>query len=152
MPFNYSLYSIPVYWVLALYPHAYAVSLIRNSNNKQWDNTNPRSTDTNEQYKKSVPADTYARFERAEAAHKNGLENAPFFIGAVLAGNYAGLRSTTLNAVTGTYVCLRVLYNVLYINTTTQKASRLRSVTWVSSFVLLFGTYIAAGKSLAARV
>lgn len=31
------------------------------------------------------------RYERAEAAHANGMENAPFFIGAVLAGNFAGL-------------------------------------------------------------
>jgi uncharacterized MAPEG superfamily protein len=42
-----------------------------------------------------VPAATYARFERAEAAHKNAMENAPFFIGAVIAGNMAGVGAGT---------------------------------------------------------
>jgi uncharacterized MAPEG superfamily protein len=41
----------------------------------------------------------YARFERAEAAHANGLENAPLFIGAVLAGNVAGLESCEFDSV-----------------------------------------------------
>jgi hypothetical protein len=42
-----------------------------------------------------VPAECYAKFERAEAAHKNSMENAPFFVGAVLAGNMVGLSACT---------------------------------------------------------
>ena len=42
-------------------------------------------------YRKTTPAALFARYERAEAAHRNGMENAPFFIGAMLAGNWAGL-------------------------------------------------------------
>jgi uncharacterized MAPEG superfamily protein len=38
-----------------------------------------------------VPAATFATFERAEAAHKNAMENAPFFVGAVVGGNLAGV-------------------------------------------------------------
>lgn len=67
------------------------VGLIKKSNNNQWNNHNPRSTASNELYKKSIPSKLYARFERAEACHKNAMENAPFFIGAVLAGNFAGI-------------------------------------------------------------
>lgn len=66
------------------------VALIKKSTNK-WDNLNPRGINSNTSYQKSVSADCYAKFEKAEAAHKNGLENAPLFIGAVLAGNMADL-------------------------------------------------------------
>jgi uncharacterized MAPEG superfamily protein len=65
--------------------------LIKKSNNNKWNNHNPRGCETNPSYQKSVPAACYARFERAEAAHQNGMENAPFFVGAVLAGNMVGV-------------------------------------------------------------
>ncbi|KAJ4374295.1 hypothetical protein N0V83_003036 [Neocucurbitaria cava] len=133
------------------------MSVIKKANNNKWNNHNPRSTETDERYRKGVPAEVYAKYERAEAAHKNGLgkeprlQNAPFFVGAVLAGNYAGLNSSTLNLITGAYLGLRVLYNVLYINTTTQKASYLRTFTWLSSTILLIGTYIKAGNILSTK-
>jgi uncharacterized MAPEG superfamily protein len=124
----------------------------------------------------------YARFERAEAAHANGLENAPLFIGAVLAGNVAGLEScefdsvflcpslrlpgggvrrerenanwivntATLNASLGAFLGLRVLYTALYVNTTDLSTSRLRSVTWLVSTLVLFGVYIGAGNKMLA--
>lgn len=66
------------------------VAVARKANKGYWDNTNPRNTGYLE---KNVPRDALARYERAEAAHANGMENAPYFIGAVLAGNLAGLPS-----------------------------------------------------------
>ncbi|KAL1611303.1 hypothetical protein SLS59_000021 [Nothophoma quercina] len=88
MASNYSFYSIPVYWFLALVPHAYAVAVAKKANKGFWDNTNPRNTGYLE---KNIPKEALAKYERAEAAHANGMENAPYFIGAVLAGNLAGL-------------------------------------------------------------
>ncbi|KAF2032296.1 hypothetical protein EK21DRAFT_61268 [Setomelanomma holmii] len=149
---NYSLYSIPIFWFISLYPHAYAASLIKKSNNNKWNNHNPRSIDTNTSYQKAVPATCYARFERAEAAHKNGMENAPFFVGAVVVGNTVGLDASmlgTMNVVMGMYLVLRMVYTVLYINTTTQKTSYLRSLTWFAGVVLLMGVYVRAGSVLA---
>jgi uncharacterized MAPEG superfamily protein len=72
------------------------VQQLKSANNGKWDNVNSRGTETVATYRKSVPAEVYARFERAEAAHKNGFENAPFFIGAVIAGNMAGLSAGML--------------------------------------------------------
>lgn len=185
---NYSLHSIPVYWFLALAPHAYAVrsfhtspntnihltnsvsqvGVAKKANNGHWDNTNPRNTSYLEQ---KVPKEALARYERAEAAHANGMENAPFFIGAVLAGNFAGLDASkypgnwkytrswnyadedtaTLNAYTGVYIGLRVLYNVLYVRTTTLKSSRARSLVWLVSTVSLFVLYFKAANRMLAR-
>jgi uncharacterized MAPEG superfamily protein len=42
-----------------------------------------------------MPADIYARYERTEAAHMNGMENTPMFVGAILAGNMVGLNNRT---------------------------------------------------------
>ncbi|KAF3004265.1 hypothetical protein E8E13_008192 [Curvularia kusanoi] len=128
---NYSLHTIPVYWFLALAPHAYAIGVAKRANNGVWDNTNPRNTSYLTQ--NIVDKEALARYERAEAAHANGMENAPFFVGAVLAGNLAGLDAATLNAYTGVYIGLRVLYNVLYVRTTTLRSSRARSLVWGAS-------------------
>jgi uncharacterized MAPEG superfamily protein len=61
--------------------------------NGQLDNANPRGASTLEFYRKCCPGLLYTKAERAEACHKNNMENAPFFIGAILAGNLAGLDS-----------------------------------------------------------
>jgi uncharacterized MAPEG superfamily protein len=56
----------------------------------------------------------------------------------------------TMNTYTAVYVGLRVLYNVLYINTTTLKNSRARSMVWIAGLFTLFTLYIkAANKVLA---
>jgi hypothetical protein len=109
---NYSFYAIPAVWIISLYPHLYAVSLlvlpthgqliyefqsgiIKKVDRTLWNNHNLRSTTLHEQRQKSMPADVYARYERAEAAHMNGMENVPMFVGAVLAGNIVGLSGRT---------------------------------------------------------
>ncbi|KAF9699055.1 hypothetical protein EKO04_002997 [Ascochyta lentis] len=147
MASNYSFYSIPTYWFLALVPHAYAVAVAKKANKGFWDNTNPRRTGYLE---KNIPKDVFAKYERAEAAHTNGMENAPYFIGAVLAGNFAGLDASTMNIYTGVYIGLRALYNILYVNTTTLKNSRARSLVWIAGLLTIFTLYIkAANKVLA---
>ncbi|KAL1656846.1 hypothetical protein SLS61_000642 [Didymella pomorum] len=123
------------------------VGIARKANKGFWDNTNPRNTGYLE---KNIPKDALAKYERAEAAHANGMENAPYFVGAVLAGNLAGLSASTMNTYTGAYIGLRLIYNVLYINTTTLKNSRARSIVWIASTLGLFTLYIkAANKFLA---
>jgi hypothetical protein len=87
-------YTLPTQ-ILPRNAHPSQASLIKKNNNNNWDNCNPRSTTTTASYQKSVPAECYAKFERAEAAHKNSMENAPFFVGAVLAGNMVGLSACT---------------------------------------------------------
>lgn len=72
--------------------------MARKANNGFWDNTNPRNTGY---LQKNLNKDALAKYERAEAAHANGMENAPYFIGAVLAGHIAGLDACKL--------CLRPL-------------------------------------------
>lgn len=143
---------------------------MKKANNGKWSNANPRSSGNDEAFRKAVPAAVMAKFERLEATHKNSMENAPFFIGAVLAGNFAGLSSgaefllyvmlcwfanlgatDTLNTATGAFLALRVLYIFSYANISTNKMSFIRSAIWIASVSVLFRLYWLAGNALAAR-
>ncbi|EOD45996.1 Membrane-associated eicosanoid glutathione metabolism protein [Neofusicoccum parvum] len=88
---NYSLLSIPAMWLTAQVPHAYAVNLVKRANNNRFDNANSKGSAFQASLKTAVPAATLARYERAEAAHRNGMENLPFFAAAVLAAKWAGV-------------------------------------------------------------
>ncbi len=148
---NYSIYAIPVYMALTLIPHQYAIAIIKSANNGRWNNANPRSSAWNEIIQKSVPAEIFGRYERAEGAHKNGLENLPVFATAVVLGNMAKLPARTLNTVAGLYLALRAIYNVVYIRTSTNKASFLRTAIYTVSVILCFYQIILAANVFASR-
>ena len=146
---NYSLYALPAYFVLSMLPHGYAVATIKAANNGRWNNANPRSSNLNEQLQKSVPAEVFGRYERAEAAHKNGMENLAIFSTALVLGNMAYLPARTINTVAGLFLALRVVYTILYIYTTTVKYSYARTATWASSILLCMYPIVRAANLFA---
>ena len=147
-PANLSFFAIPVYWVLTLIPHSYAVYIMQKANNGRWDNSSPRSTQMDAKYRQSTPAETYSRYERAKAAEKNGFENMPLFIGAILAGNIAQLETRTLNLFVTVYLFSRVLYTVCYVNIGSHKLSFARSTAWFFGAALCMGVYVKVGLAL----
>jgi len=148
---NYSIYAIPASLILALLPHVYAVQIIKSSNNGRWDNSNPRSSTYHDKIQKSVPAAIFSKYERGEAASKNGMENLVIFSTAVILGNMAQLPASTLNTVSAAYLALRAVYNVVYIQTTTNKYSYVRSGVWFSSIFLCFYQIVRAANGFASR-
>lgn len=72
---------------------------LKKANNGRYNNANPRGADALTAYRKSIPAAIYARVERAKAAHCNLMESAPFFVGAVIAGNMTKLPAGMYNAI-----------------------------------------------------
>jgi uncharacterized MAPEG superfamily protein len=127
---NLSLFAIPAYWILTMLPHNYAIAIMRKANNGRWNNASPRSSKWDATLRESTPADVYARYERAEAAHKNGMENFPIFAGAILAGNIAKLDTLTLNAFVAAYLCSRVAYTVIYVSVNSHRYSLYRTAIW----------------------
>ncbi len=113
MSSNYSLYTIPLYLVLSLATHIYAVTTVKAANKGKWDNANPRSTNWATTLQKNVPADVYALYERGESAHKNAQENLPLFAASIIMGNMARLPSSTLNTFAFAMILMRVLYTFL---------------------------------------
>jgi len=145
---NYSVYSIPVYYVLSILPHSYAISLITAANNGKWDNSSPRSSSYASTIQKSVPAACFAKYERAESAHKNGMENLAVFATAVVLGNLAKLPSEKLNAVTGLFLALRVAYTVAYVQISDHKKSFVRTGLWASGVACCMYLIVSAGNVL----
>jgi len=146
---NLSVLAIPVYYILTLYPHQAALATILAANNKKWNNANPKSTSWDATLRASIPADIYARYERCEAAHRNGMENLPLFIGAVVLGNMARLSTTALNAFAMGYLLLRGVYRVLYMRTTSVKRSYWRTAVWSVGTAWALGVVCWAGFALA---
>ena len=125
---NYALLSIPVYFVIAMVPHAFSVSLIVSNNNKKWDNASPRSTDNRSKTEASVPKHVYRKFERCRAAHDNMMENMAFVVGGILSGVIAKLDADWMNQMCAVYLVSRILYTVSYVQISSFKWSPLRTV------------------------
>lgn len=146
---NLSVFGIPIYFVLAFIPHFYAVNIATKANNNHWQSDNPRSSTWHETLKKSIPAATYARYERAKAAHQNSIENLPLFTTAVILGNMARLHPHTLNGFVGLYLTLRTGHTLAYIRTTSKDRSFVRSCFFASSTLLVLGLIVVCGCELA---
>ena len=148
MESNYSLYALPVHFFITLVPHAYAVRLAKSHNNNRWDNSNPRCSTWDSTLQKSLPAAIYARYTRAESAHKNGLENFPLIAAAIFAGNLAKLDITLLNTAALGYVLSRVLYTVLYINIDRVRYSYIRTATYGAGLFTCFYLLVKSANAM----
>jgi uncharacterized MAPEG superfamily protein len=134
MSFNIPLLSIPVYYVLAVYPHGHAIFAASKGNLKKHDNTNPKSTKQLDSLKRRLTAREFAAYERAERCHSNHLENMPLFCATIFAGLLAeqkvGTGDLALNEFAVGFILLRVLYTVCYILTETIRLSYMRSALY----------------------
>jgi len=146
---NFSILAIPVYHILSLYPHLRAANIAKAASNIQRDKSNPNSTTLDAQLRKALPASTYAAYSRAEAAHRNGMENLPLFIGAVILGNMAKLSTESLDTFAGGYLVTRFLYTMLYLKTEDPKKSVWRSLSWAVGTFWALGVIGRAGWVLA---
>lgn len=143
---NYSVLGLAAYYIISVIPHAYSIGIITRANNGQWNNSNPRSSKFSAKLQSTVPADTFAAYERAASAHKNGMENLPLVVGAVALGNMAHLDVGFLNQIMGWYLASRVLYTLLYIGVSNISLSFTRSLTWFAGTSLMLWTIIRAGQ------
>ena len=134
MSFNIPLLSIPIYYVLAIYPHGHAILVASKGNMKQYDNANPKTTKSTDKLKRRLNAREFAAYERAERCHTNHLENMPLFCAAIFAGLLAEQKGVpgqiALNEFAVGFVLLRVLYTISYILTETIRLSYLRSALY----------------------
>ncbi|EKM57676.1 uncharacterized protein PHACADRAFT_138913 [Phanerochaete carnosa HHB-10118-sp] len=119
-----ALYSIPGVWFIAFYPSF--VRFLKLSSTIGWNNVQPRSNMARLKDNQKLDQATRDRLARMIGAHENGMENLPLWIGAVLAGYTAGIPHSTLNTFAVGYVGLRLLYNFIYINQTTEAVGNLR--------------------------
>ncbi|KAF1984696.1 hypothetical protein K402DRAFT_308158, partial [Aulographum hederae CBS 113979] len=147
---NLSVLAIPAYYLLTLFPHAYAISLTSPSLLRT-DNRNPRSTTHKTSLREKLPPARFATYERSEAAHSNGLENLPLFASAVILGNVARLPQKGwdgLEAFAGAYLVVRAAYFVAYVRTEENRYTLVRSALWAASVALCVRVFVKAGRVL----
>lgn len=81
---NYPLLSIPAYYVFSLVPHIYASSIL-GANGYKVNNANPKASLSPDAVKGKVPDAVFQKYQRAENAQSNNLEQLPLYAVAVLA-------------------------------------------------------------------
>ena len=150
-PTNYSVYSIPIYFLMNFIPHTYSTLIVSNGSVKNWDNANPKSTAVREKFQKRVSAATFTRWERARAAHNNGIENFPLLIAAVILGNMARIDVGTMNWTSGTFLALRAIFIMAYIGISDRRLSYFRTVVFNISVFQCLWILFKAGNVYASQ-
>jgi uncharacterized MAPEG superfamily protein len=166
---NLSILAIPAYYVLSVLPHSYALNVATGGQLTKWDNRNPRSSTLKSKLKDRLSAEEFAKYERLEACHANGMEvrfsctifanqtqayyvqNMPLFAAAIVLGNMAGLKKQGLdglNGFAGLFLAVRLLYTGVYATHQTQGPTAARSVLWFTGVALCFRTIIRAARAL----
>ncbi|EON61253.1 hypothetical protein W97_00466 [Coniosporium apollinis CBS 100218] len=146
---NLSVLAIPAYYILSMVPHAYGLTVASGGNPSKFDNRNPRNQGS--KYAETLDKQTYARWERCEAAHQNSMENMPLFASAVILGNMAGLKREGLdgmNGFAGAFLAIRALYAFVYINNNTQGTSYIRSALWGTGMAMCVRVMVKAAKAM----
>lgn len=149
--YNPSILAIPVYHILSVLPHSYALNVATKGELTKWDNRNPRSTTMKAKLKDRLDDDSFSLYERLEACHANGMENLPLFATSIILGNLAGLKKEGIGGMTGfaaTFLAVRLAYTAVYIGNTTQGPTLLRSGLWVTGVGLCFRIIFKAAKAL----
>jgi len=142
---NFSILSVPAYYVLSVLFHTYAVLLASRGQPTKWDNHNPRSSSVESRIQENLDSDLYAKYERAEAAHANGMENLPIFAAAIVVGNMARLKG--LEKIAGIYLALRAIYSVVSIQASDNRYTLVRTGLWAASLGVCFNVFRRAVES-----
>ncbi|TKY90636.1 hypothetical protein EX895_000634 [Sporisorium graminicola] len=137
---NYSYYSIPAAWVLAMVPHFVAIGLAKD----QFTNVSPRQLIADLLAKKDKTA-LDKKIIRAESAQLNGFETLGLFAAAVVAANVANVPNHQLNQLTAGYLASRALFNLLYVYVTDEATATLRTGSYLTGIGIIFTLFIKAG-------
>jgi uncharacterized MAPEG superfamily protein len=146
IPFNWPLLSIVVHHIIALWPHVYAMRIAHRGKFADFDNRNPRGIAHQECIRKKLGSEDFATYERAEACHKNSMENLPLHIAVVVAGLYAEKlsgRDLGLNAYAEGSIDVRIMYTIAYLRSDSRNMSYFRSVVYNLGVIWAWGVIVA---------
>ncbi|KAL2136136.1 hypothetical protein VTI74DRAFT_5359 [Chaetomium olivicolor] len=142
---NWSYYTIPAAFLLAMIPHSYAIALA----GKNYNIGNPRKTEEICAKDTTMDKVTLRRISRAKAATANAFETLGLYAAAVVAGNVAGVAAGRMNKLTMIYVASRVVYNYVYVVLQdNDRLAALRPLVWLTGIAVIMMLFVAAGKAL----
>ncbi|GKT98672.1 membrane protein [Fusarium langsethiae] len=142
---NYSFFTVPAAFFITALPHAYTIIASRGT----YDNANPRSHKDNiekcESFTKSASFGAFTLI----AATENGFETLGLYAAGIVAANFAGVPTPTINALSFSYVASRVAYNVAYLwLQADRRLAPVRSLVWTTSIGFIVALWIKAGNKM----
>lgn len=149
--YNLSILAIPAYYTFAVLPHMYAINVATNNRPLEWDNRAPRSSEHKAAVKTAIGDEAYTKYERAEGAHANALEQLPLFASAIIVGNAAGLPRKGLlglDTFVGAWFALRALHTVSYIAGSSRNSAWIKTGVWAASLGMVFTVFGQAARVL----
>lgn len=141
---NYPLLSIPAYYVFSILPHVYAQTILK-ANGYNPNNANPKASLSPSAVKGKVPDAVFQKYQRAENAQSNNIEQLPMFVAAIIASIIAeratlqgktGTTDTGLTSFITSFFATRTLYNLAYVYISDHTTSFFRSSMWAVGFGL----------------
>ncbi|RXK39874.1 hypothetical protein M231_02808 [Tremella mesenterica] len=144
--YNYSLYSVPVAWILAMSPLWYAIYKSNTLSPGSYNNAMPKDSWTT--LKDKVPSKECGKIVRAVAANENSHINLPFFASALVIGNIVHLDRTTLHLGAATYLVSRVAYTLSYILGENRRSSLLRSGFYWTGVISCLTLFVKSANRL----
>ncbi|WVQ67364.1 uncharacterized protein L199_005560 [Kwoniella botswanensis] len=149
LQYNYSLYAIPVGWVVAMVPLWWAAPIANRASRGTYDNANPKDSWANID-SKPIPQQLKGRIKRAIAAENNTHTNLPLFAAALVAANAAHVDSSSLHFHASLWVVSRIAYTLAYIFIEDRKKSFIRSSLFGVGIYSCFALIIKAAKKYSA--
>ncbi|KAJ9663081.1 hypothetical protein H2198_001073 [Neophaeococcomyces mojaviensis] len=157
---NYPLLSIPAYYIFSLVPHIYANSILTTNGYKP-NNANPKASLSPSAVQGKVPDAVFQKYQRAENAQSNNMEQMPLYVAAILASIIAerstvkGLGNATvgqdmmgLTTFITSWFAVRTLYNIAYVQISDHTLSFFRSAMWAASIGLVSNQIYKAAQIL----
>ncbi|PTB65283.1 hypothetical protein BBK36DRAFT_21083 [Trichoderma citrinoviride] len=142
---NYSLFTVPVAWVICMLPGTWATSVAGSS----YDLANPRQYLTTLSSDNKIDKARLQRLMRAQSAMENGFETLGLYAASVAAANHARVDPWWLNVLTVGYLASRVAYIYAYIVLCqNRKLAPVRSGIWAVGAGAITALYVMAGWNL----
>ncbi|WWC61921.1 uncharacterized protein I303_104507 [Kwoniella dejecticola CBS 10117] len=143
LKFNYSLFSVPAGWAVAMAPLWWAIGAANLTAPGTYQNAHP-----GESWAKlddaEIPRPLKGRIKRAVAANNNTHVNLPLFAAGLAAANASHVDSASLHLYSAGFLLSRVAYNLSYILIEDEAKSWLRSIFYWTGVGSCFALYIKA--------
>ncbi|WWC89081.1 uncharacterized protein L201_003999 [Kwoniella dendrophila CBS 6074] len=145
LQYNYSLYAIPIGWVIGMVPLWWAAPIANKYSKGSYDNANPKDSWANID-SKPIPLQIKGRIKRAIAAENNTHTNLPLFAAALVAANAAHVDVGSLHFHASVWIISRIAYTFAYIYIENRKASAIRSALFGVGVLSCFALIIKAAN------
>ncbi|WVR06825.1 hypothetical protein IAU60_003861 [Kwoniella sp. DSM 27419] len=145
LQFNYSLFSVPVGWAVAMSPLWWAIGRVSAEAPGTYDNSNPKESWEKLDQAKLSPQ-LKRRVRRAVDANNNGHTNLPLFAAGLAAANAAHVDSFSLHASSAVFLLSRAAYNFAYVLIEDEKLSFIRTIFYWTGVGSCFALFIQAAN------